>query len=74
MSARWIVKPMSIMDMDLPIQTAVAFVLTTGERARGMRQKPVYILNHASQRGVFRSTTETLEETEAFADHIGAMC
>ena len=73
-SARWIVKPMSIMDMDLPIQTAVAFVLTTGERARGMRQKPVYILNHCSQRGVVRSTTETLEETEAFADHIAAMC
>ena len=74
LAARWVVKPMCIMDMDMPIQTAVAFVVTTAERARGMKQKPVYILNHASQRGVVRSTTETLDETEAFSDHIAQMC
>ncbi len=73
-AARWIVKPMSIMDMDLPIQTAVAFVLTTSERAGHMKQKPVYVLNHCSQRGKVRSTTETLEETEAFSDNIAQMC
>ncbi|MBI2887546.1 MAG: hypothetical protein HYY02_10100 [Chloroflexi bacterium] len=74
LAARWVVKPMCIMDMDLPIQTAVAFVVTTGERARGMKQKPVYILTHCSQRGVVRSTTETLDETEAFAANIAGMC
>jgi hypothetical protein len=74
LNARWIVKPMSIMDMDLPIQTAIAFVYTTAERAKYMRQKPVYILNHCTQRGVVRSSTETLEETEAFAANIARMC
>ena len=74
LNARWVVKPMCIMDMDMPIQTACAFLVTTAERAKDMKQKPVYILNHCSQRGVVRSSTETLDETEAFSDNIAAMC
>ena len=35
-----------------------------------MKQPPVYILNHVTQRGVVRSYVETLEETEAFTDSI----
>ena len=70
LAGRWLQKPLNIWDADLPIQTAVAYLYTTGERARDMKQKPVYILNHVSQRGVIRSYVETLEETEAFTDSI----
>ena len=69
-SARWICKPMNLYDCDLPIQTAWAYLITTAERAKDMKQKPVYILNHCSQRGVVRSLVETLDETEAFTDSI----
>lgn len=44
--------------------------MTTSERARSMKQKPVYILNHCTQRGKVRSTVETLDETEEFSDSI----
>lgn len=74
LNARWVAKPMGLMDMDLPIQTAGAFLFTTAERAKAMRQKPIYILNHVTQRGVVRSSTETLEETEAFAASIAKRC
>jgi acetyl-CoA acetyltransferase len=70
LAGRWVCKPMSINDCDLPIQTASAFLFTTADRARDMKQKPVYILNHASQRAQVRSSVETLDETEAFTDSI----
>ncbi|MEX2375821.1 MAG: thiolase family protein [Dehalococcoidia bacterium] len=73
-NARWIAKPANLFDNDLPIHTAAAYVLTTAERARSMKQKPVYVLGHAgagSSNGVTnasvksRSVIATLEETEA---------
>ena len=70
LSGRWVCKPMGLWDCDLPIQTAVAYLFTTAERARDMRQKPVYVLNHCSQRGIVRSLIETLDETEQFTDSI----
>ncbi|MDA0987737.1 MAG: hypothetical protein O2783_01095 [Chloroflexi bacterium] len=70
LSARWICKPMNIYDCDMPIHTAGAFLLTTAERAVNMKQKPVYVLNHVSQRAKVRSSVETLDETEAFTDSI----
>ncbi len=70
LESRWICKPMSIHDCDLPIQTAGAFLFTTAERAKDMKQTPIYILNHVTQRGVVRSSCETLDETEEFTDSI----
>ncbi len=65
LNGRWIIKPMNIYDCDLPIQVSVAYLFTTPERAKNMRQKPVYILNHASNRPKSRGVTETLDEIEA---------
>ena len=70
LAGRWLQKPLNIWDADLPIQTAVAFLFTTAERAKDMKQKPVYVLNHVAQRGITRSYVETLDETEAFTDSI----
>jgi len=74
LASRWICKPMAINDCDLPIQTAGAFLFTTAERAREMKKKPVYVLNHVTQRGVVRSTCETLDETEEFSASIARKC
>lgn len=74
LAGRWLHKPLNLYDADLPIQASVAFLMTTAERARDMKQKPVYILNQCSQRGVVRSMVETLDETEAFTDSIARKC
>ena len=70
LAARWICKPMNIYDCDLPIQTAAAFIFSTAEIAKDLKQKPVYVLNHVTQRGVVRSSVETLAETEEFSASI----
>ncbi len=64
-AARWIAKPANLFDNDLPIMVAAAYLFTTAERAKDMRQKPIYILNHASSRTTPRSLTPTLDEVEA---------
>ena len=62
--ARWIAKPASLFDNDLPIMMSGAYLFTTMERAQDMRQKPVYILNHASSSARAQSLTATLDEVE----------
>ena len=67
LNARPIVEPLNLFDHDMPIQVAVAYVFTTAERAADMRQKPVYILNHASTRPR-NGLRQTLEDAEASTD------
>ena len=62
--ARWIAKPASLFDNDIPITVAAAYLFTTAELARDMKQKPVYILNHAASTTRPRSLTPTLAEVE----------
>ncbi|MEK7214705.1 MAG: hypothetical protein AAB289_03830, partial [Chloroflexota bacterium] len=70
LSGRWVCKPLNLYDADMPIQIAGAFLFTTAERARDMRQKPVYILNHNTNQMLPRSMVETLDEIESFSDHL----
>jgi acetyl-CoA acetyltransferase len=72
-ASRWIAKPANLLDNDMPVQAAAAYVLTTAERAKDMQQPPVYVLGHAGggtvQGGSYlsiklRSTVETLEEAQ----------
>ncbi|MDP6799174.1 MAG: hypothetical protein QF744_05010 [SAR202 cluster bacterium] len=62
--ARWIAKPASLYDNDIPIMVSGAYLFTTAERAQSMKQKPVYILNHATSTTQPRSLTPTLDEVE----------
>ena len=73
LNARWVAKPANLLDNDLPIHTAAAYVITTAERARDMRQRPAYALGHAgagSQGGPTsravraRGMAATLDEVE----------
>lgn len=57
--------PIKIWDCDRPVNSVGAFVFTTAERARDMRQKPVYVMNHtAGNTGRPRSSQITCDEQE----------
>jgi acetyl-CoA acetyltransferase len=56
LAARMIREPMCLLDMDLPIDGGDALVITTAERARDLRKKPVYI--HAAAYGQVPRTEE----------------
>ncbi len=68
LTSRVVCEPMCLHDADRPVQTAACFVMTTAERAKHMKQKPVYILNHNTNRFSLRSSIETLEESETFCE------
>jgi acetyl-CoA acetyltransferase len=70
LAARWIAKPANLFDCDLPIQIAVAYLFTTSERAKDMKQKPVYILNHATTRPKF-GLHQGIENAQASTDSTG---
>jgi acetyl-CoA acetyltransferase len=79
-NSRWIAKPANLLDNDMPIHTAGAYVITTSDRAKDLKQKPAYVLGHAGAgevyKGVYggtrpRSSIETLEEAEAQAAATG---
>lgn len=55
-AARMIREPLNIYDMDLPVDGADAFVLTTAERARSLPHRPVLI--HAATSGIVGKNDE----------------
>jgi hypothetical protein len=65
LNGRVIEEPLVIYDCDRPVNTCAAFIFTTAERAKDLRQKPIYVLNHAQNNGRGRSTMATLEEHQA---------
>lgn len=46
-NARVIADPISILDCDIPVTAASAFVLTSAERARDLPNRPVYVAGYA---------------------------
>jgi acetyl-CoA acetyltransferase len=44
MAARMISSPLCLLDCDIPVQASGAFVITTAERARDLKEQPAYIL------------------------------
>jgi acetyl-CoA acetyltransferase len=63
-NARYINKPLNLFDNDRPVNAAGCYVLTTADRAKDMRQPPVYIWNHAEHQATHRSTVQTLDEAQ----------
>ena len=51
-----------IYDCDRPVNTCAAFIFTTAERAKDLRQKPIYVLNHAQNNGRGREHHGNAEE------------
>jgi len=65
LSARMIRWPLSLFDMDVPIDGADAFIITTPERARDLRLKPVLI--HATTAGQVAQNEE--DQTPSLRHH-----
>ena len=72
-TSRHIMKPLRIWDCDRPVNASGAYLFTTAERARDMKQTPVYILNHNQHTGRQRSTQASLDELEAETDRLARM-
>ena len=68
--SRWLAKPLCLHDADRPVQVSCCYVYTTADRARDLKQPPVYILGVSSNRPKIRSSLQTLEECEASTDSI----
>ncbi len=68
LASRWVAKPANLFDCDIPIQIAVAYLFTTPDRAKDMKQPPVYIMNHATTRPKVRGSVQTLDQVEASTD------
>lgn len=49
LNAPMIADPLRIFDCDVPVQGSAALVLTTAQRAVGLRHAPAYVLAHAQQ-------------------------
>lgn len=65
LAARMVRPPIfGMLDMDYPVDGADAFIITTAERAKGLKQKPVYV--HASMLG---QTDKTVEENMPDIEH-----
>jgi acetyl-CoA acetyltransferase len=62
--SRWVAEPANLYDNDIPIHSAAAYVFTTAERARDLRQPPAYVLGHAGADIRPRSIIDTLEEAQ----------
>lgn len=62
---RMVREPLTLLDMDVPIDGADAFVITSAERAKDLPQKPVYI--HASTTGIVANCQE--DETPGLDNH-----
>jgi acetyl-CoA acetyltransferase len=48
MNSRYIAKPLHLLDCDYPVDSSSALIFTTEERARDLRQKPVFFESWAS--------------------------
>lgn len=48
-NSRWIVKPLHLLDCCVETDNATAIIVTTADRARDMRQRPVHILGVAGR-------------------------
>ncbi len=51
LASRWVSQPLRLLDCDYPCDGAAAVVITTPERARALKQKPVYVSAVAAGQG-----------------------
>ncbi|MFL2627847.1 MAG: thiolase C-terminal domain-containing protein [Dehalococcoidia bacterium] len=62
LNGRVVEEPLVVYDCDRPVMACAAFIFTTAEKAKTLRQKPIYVLNHSQNSVRGRSTMATLDE------------
>ena len=67
-NSRYILNPLRLWDCDRPVNASAAYLFTTAERARDLRQRPVDVLNHSQHNFRKRSTQKDLDEIEDWTD------
>lgn len=65
LTGRLVEEPLVVYDCDRPVMCTVAFIITTADRAKTLRNKPAYIWNHCQNGVRGRSTMTTLDEQQA---------
>jgi acetyl-CoA acetyltransferase len=70
LESRPVAWPNCILDSDRPVQHAAAFLFTTADAAKDMKQKPIYVLSHAQMNRPNRSTMGTIEDHEKATDDL----
>ncbi len=73
LSSRFVSEPLRVLDCDRPVISAVAFIFTTAERAKTMKQPPIYVLNHCQETNRARSTMATLEENQEWCRNLATL-
>ncbi|WP_045877799.1 thiolase family protein [Pseudofrankia sp. DC12] len=64
LASRFIHEPLRMLDCDRPMNGVGAYLVTTAEKARDLRQPPVYVLAHAQIFGQARGQIPSLDEVE----------
>lgn len=64
LDARMVCEPLVLYDCDIPVQACGAFVVTTAERARDLKQRPAYVLGYSMGSTRWRSGAPSLEDFE----------
>lgn len=67
LDARPVASPLGMYDCDMPVQACAAWIITSAERAKDLRQPPAYILGTASPFAGIPNRPWTLEDYEAAA-------
>ena len=72
-ASRFVMEPLRVLDCDRPVCSVGAFIFTTADRAKDMKQPPVYVLNHNQDPGRGRSTMATLDESQEWCADLAEM-
>ena len=51
LNSRFIADPVRLFDCDIPVNRAVAYIITSEDRAKGMKHPPVYLMGWAGAEG-----------------------
>lgn len=73
LAGRWINEPFRIFDCALEVDGAVALIVTTEERARDLKQKPVSIVAHAEFTGHGGSMDQWPDYTTMYSEKAGPL-